>query len=153
MNKKLALRRNHLKLAEAPAPAPASAQNLEQKDYFQERDGLKFAGTHVLIDIWGASRLDDSAYMQETLRRAIEATGATLLRLDLHKFEPNGGISGVAVLAESHLSIHTWPERGFAAIDMFTCGSCDPRKCIPVIREAFAPSQIQITEHRRGLSL
>lgn len=153
MNKKLALRRNHLKLAVAPVAVPAAAQAPEQKDYFQERDGLKFAGTHVLIDIWGASRLDDSEYMQSTLRRAIEATGATLLRLDLHKFEPNGGISGVAVLAESHLSIHTWPERGFAAIDMFTCGDCDPRKSIPVFREAFAPNQIQITEHRRGLSL
>ncbi|MBM3556421.1 MAG: adenosylmethionine decarboxylase [Alphaproteobacteria bacterium] len=148
MTKKLALRRNHLKLAETPATAPA---NEESKDYFNEAHGLKFAGTHLLIDVWGARNLDDSELVSAMLVRAVKEAKATLLRLDLHKFEPNGGISGVAVLAESHMSIHTWPERGFAAIDMFTCGNAEPHKVIAVIRDMLKPAHLQVSEHRRGL--
>jgi S-adenosylmethionine decarboxylase proenzyme len=65
-------------------------------------------------------------------------------------FSPNGGVSGVVVLAESHISIHTWPERDFAALDIFVCGDCDPHLAIPVIQEAFAPSRIDLDEQRRG---
>ncbi len=120
-------------------------------DYFVQRDGLAFAGIHLLIDIWGATRLDDLTHVDAALREAVAATGATLLNLDLHHFTPNGGISGVAVLAESHMSIHTWPERGYAALDVFVCGACDPYKSIPVLRRAFKPESIQLAEHKRGL--
>ena len=122
----------------------------EQKDYFVERDGMKFAGTHLLIDIWGASRLDDPEHIDTKLREAAIATGATILHSHFHHFSPNGGVSGVVVLAESHISIHTWPERDFAALDIFVCGACDPHLAIPVIREAFAPSRIDLDEQRRG---
>jgi len=60
--------------------------------------------------------------MEATLREAVLQAGATLLHIHLHHFTPNGGISGVAVLAESHISVHTWPERNFAAFDVFMCG-------------------------------
>lgn len=122
----------------------------EQKDYFVERDGMKFAGTHLLIDIWGASRLDDPEHIDTKLREAAIATGATILHSHFHHFSPNGGVSGVVVLAESHISIHTWPERDFAALDIFVCGACDPHLAIPVIQEAFAPSRIDLDEQRRG---
>ena len=60
-------------------------------------------------------------------------------------------MSGVVVLAESHISIHTWPERGYAAIDLFMCGKADPYKAIPSLKAAFAPSGIQVSESKRGL--
>jgi len=122
----------------------------EKTDYFVERDGMKYAGTHLLIDIWGAARLDDPDHIDESLRAAAIATGATILHSHFHHFSPNGGVSGVVVLAESHISIHTWPERDFAALDIFVCGDCDPYLAIPLIRAAFSPTRIDLDEQRRG---
>ena len=122
----------------------------ERKDYFVEKDGMRFAGTHLLVDLWGARNLCDPAHIDHALREAAEAAGATILHSHFHHFTPNGGVSGVVVLAESHISIHTWPERDFAAIDLFMCGSCDPRDSIPVIEAAFAPQRTEIDEQRRG---
>lgn len=134
-------------------PEAEEAKAGQAPDHFASKDGLQFAGTHLLIDVWGASRLSDLAHVRATLTAAVSAVGATLLRLDLHHFQPEGGISGVAVLAESHMSIHTWPERGYAALDVFVCGDCDAYKAIPVLREAFTPDSIQLVEHKRGLVL
>ncbi len=123
----------------------------ERRDYFVERDGLRFAGTHLILDLWGAERLDDEAFVRAVLERCVEVAGATLLHIHLHKFTPNGGLSGVAVLAESHISVHTWPERGFAAFDIFMCGRADPHRCIPVLREAFRPRHMTVAEQLRGI--
>lgn len=122
----------------------------DRKDYFVERDGMRFAGTHLLVDIWGASRLDDPGHIDASLREAAVTAGATILHSHFHHFSPNGGVSGVVVLAESHISIHTWPERDFAAIDIFMCGDCDPHRSIPVLRAAFQPSRVDVDEQRRG---
>ena len=123
----------------------------ERKDYFVERDGQIFAGMHLLVDLWGARGLDDPARIDAALRSAAEAAGATILHGHFHHFSPNGGVSGVLVLAESHISIHTWPERDFAAIDIFMCGACDPYKSIPVIEAAFGAERVVLSEQRRGL--
>ncbi len=120
-------------------------------DHFVTRDGIEFAGTHLILDLWGASRLDDIGLMEDTLREAVEVAGATLLHIHLHHFTPNGGVSGVAVLAESHISVHTWPEREFAAFDVFMCGDAKPERVIPVLRDAFTPSQLTVGEHLRGV--
>ncbi len=122
-----------------------------EKSHFTVRDGLCFAGRHLLIDLWRAARLDELSHVEETMRRAVEAVGATLLRIELHHFTENHGVSGVAVLAESHMSIHTWPECGYAALDIFVCGDCDPYRAIPVLKAAFQPESLQVSEHRRGL--
>ena len=122
----------------------------EPKDYFVRRDGMVFAGTHLLIDLWGAAQLDEPQFIDATLRSAAMAAGATILHSHFHHFTPNGGVSGVVVLAESHMSIHTWPERSFAAIDVFMCGACDPRLAVPVLREAFGPTRVDVSEERRG---
>lgn len=123
----------------------------EQRDFFVQKDGMTFAGTHLLIDLEGASNLDDISLIESALKEAALAGGATILNVDLHHFEPNGGVSGVVVLAESHITIHTWPENGFAALDVFMCGECDPYKSIPVLKRAFEPKAIQVSENRRGL--
>jgi len=122
------------------------------KDFFVERDGVKFAGTHLLIDLWGASRLDELDTVEAALRESARVAGATVLHCHLHHFQPNGGISGVLVLAESHISIHSWPERGYAALDVFMCGECDPYRAVPVLKEAFTPSYVTLAENKRGLT-
>ncbi len=129
--------------------SPASPEE-GRTDYFVQRDGMTFAGTHLLVDLWGASNLDAPDFIDTTLRQAALAAGATILHSHFHHFTPNGGVSGVVVLAESHMSIHTWPERSFAAVDVFMCGNCDPARAIPVLQEAFQPSRVDVNEERRG---
>ena len=120
------------------------------KDYFIERDGARYAGTHLIVDLWGAERLDDLAHVEATLRNAVTAAKATLLHIHLHHFTPNRGVSGVAVLAESHISIHTWPENGYAALDVFMCGSAEPQATIEILRAAFKPDRLAVQEILRG---
>ena len=93
-------------------------------------------GQHLIADIAGAARLDDAVWIESTLRDAAAAAGATVLEVRLHHFGPRQGVTGVALLAESHISIHTWPETGMAAIDVFVCGAAsDPRAALAVIAE------------------
>ncbi len=122
----------------------------DRKDFFIERDGLRFAGVHLIIDLHEAERLDDLAHVERALRDCIAASGASLLHIHLHHFTPNGGVSGVAVLAESHISVHTWPECGFAAFDVFMCGNTRPHRTVEVLKRAFRPGRISVSEHLRG---
>jgi len=119
------------------------------RDHFAVRNGVRCAGVHLIIDLHGAKRLNDIDHIEATLRRCVEAASATLLHIHLHHFQPSG-VSGVAVLAESHISIHTWPEAGYAALDVFMCGSADPDKCVPVLREAFSAKRVGVNELLRG---
>ncbi|MCW9033376.1 MAG: adenosylmethionine decarboxylase [Alphaproteobacteria bacterium] len=121
------------------------------KDYFVEKDGVKFAGMHLLVDLWGAENLNDLEATEYALKKAATDAGATILHCHLHHFTPNGGISGVVVLAESHISIHTWPERQYAALDIFMCGECDPYQGIPALKDAFNPQKIDLDEQHRGI--
>jgi S-adenosylmethionine decarboxylase len=136
---------------EHPPAKPTAVVQLEDRDdHFVVRNGIRCAGLHLIIDLYDATRLDDRAHIEAALRRAVDAASATLLHIHLHHFEPNGGISGVAVLAESHISIHTWPEVGYAALDVFMCGKANPDACVPVLREAFLPKDIKVSEVLRG---
>ena len=132
-------------------PSAGISSSDERLDHFVKKDGLTFAGTHLIIDLWGASRLDDLELMERSLREAVVASGATLLHIHLHHFSPNGGVSGVAVLAESHISIHTWPECGYAALDVFMCGDAKPHAAIDVLKQAFSPAAVNLGEHKRGM--
>src|SRR6188474_2169049 len=121
-----------------------------RKDFFCERDGVRYAGTHLIIDLVRAERLDDLEHIEQTLRRCVEVAGATLLHIHLHHFTPNGGVSGVAVLAESHISIHSWPEAEYAALDVFMCGHADPHATVDVLKTAFKPTKTVVKEHLRA---
>ena len=136
-------------MVRASAPGQFTTTD-ERTDFFIERDGERFAGTHLIIDLVGASRLDELEHMEEAMRRCVEVSKATLLHIHLHHFTPNGGVSGVAVLSESHISVHTWPEANYAAFDVFMCGEAEPHNAIEVLREAFNPTDIRVDEHRRG---
>ena len=109
-----------------------------------------FAGTHLILDFWGARYLDDQPRLEQALRSAVNAAGATLLHIHLHRFTPSGGVSGVAVLAESHISVHTWPERDYAAFDIFMCGDALPEQAASVLQEIFEPARVEVGEYRRG---
>ena len=119
-------------------------------DYFFQCNGERCAGLHLIVDLWGAHRLDDKIFIEQTLRDCVDAAGATLLHIHLHYFTENGGVSGVAVLAESHISIHSWPEHRYAAMDIFMCGDTNPPRAVDVLRAAFRPNRLEISEHRRG---
>ncbi|MCX7381664.1 MAG: adenosylmethionine decarboxylase [Alphaproteobacteria bacterium] len=140
---------NQYILDRTPAEAVMSIDD-ERTDYFIRRDGMVFAGTHLLVDLWGASNLDNPESIDAALREAAIVAGATILHSHFHHFTPNGGVSGVVVLAESHISIHSWPERNFAAVDIFMCGECDPHRSIPILEKAFTPARIDRIEQRRG---
>jgi len=133
------------------APSDNAAGPVVGPDFFVERDGVRYAGGHLLLDLWGASNLTDPQAIETALTEAATAAGATVLHCHLHQFGEGGGVSGVLMLAESHISIHTWPERDFVAIDIFMCGACDPYRSVPVLKAAFRPASIQLSEHRRGL--
>jgi S-adenosylmethionine decarboxylase len=121
-----------------------------RKDFFVVKNGECFAGTHLLIDVREAEGLDDLKLIEATMKECVEAAGATLLTIDLHHFTPNGGVSGVAILAESHISIHSWPEYGYAALDVFMCGDAQPQKAVPVLKKAFNAGRVDVEEVRRG---
>lgn len=139
--------------ATSKAPSSFVAENDERKDFFIERDGERFAGTHLIIELVGAKHLDSLERIEAALRKCVAVSKATLLHLHLHHFTPNGGVSGVAVLAESHISIHTWPEADYAALDVFMCGDAEPLNSIAVLKEAFEADQVIVDELRRGRGL
>jgi S-adenosylmethionine decarboxylase len=134
-----------------PVPVIVPPSNDDQKDHFITKNGLSYAGSHLIIDLWEAKGLDERERIENALIDAVQASGATLLHIHLHKFEDGGGISGVAVLAESHISVHTWPEKGYAAFDVFMCGDAQPRKALDVFKKAFEPGRIVVGEHKRGV--
>lgn len=133
---------------------------------------MSAVGTHLLLDFYEATNLTDVRLIEKTLRQAAKDVGATVLDVFLHDFDPlrqaakdvgatvldftsddhKNGVTGVALLAESHISIHTWPEKNYAALDVFVCGGSDPARSIKVLTEAFKPGTIQQQYIKRGES-
>jgi S-adenosylmethionine decarboxylase len=134
---------------------PQTARNVldaERDDHFIRRDGAVFAGTHLIIEVENGHGLDDEGRIQQAFRDCVTECGATLLHIHTHKFSPQG-VSGVAVLAESHISVHTWPEIGYGAFDVFMCGDADPWRAVDVLKRAFGTRTVHVKELRRGEGL
>ena len=128
-----------------------SIMQAPQEEFFSRGNDFNYAGTHLLLELWQAQNLDSLEIIEEALIQATKACHATLREIRLHHFSPYQGISGVAVIQESHISIHTWPELSYAAIDVFMCGKAEPAKSIAVFKSYFKPKRIQIMELKRGL--
>ena len=123
------------------------------KDYFIEENGVCFAGYHLIADFWDAEKLDDLTFIEKALKDASIAGRCTILDTYFHHFPLNNGVSGVVTLAESHISVHTWPESNFAAFDIFMCGeNASPHKAIEVLKKSFNPGRIELTELKRGIT-
>ena len=128
-----------------------SKQTYITYDHFVEENGQIFAGHHYLIDMWDCLYLEDENKVKDLLKRAAEEAGASVLQTNIHHFGEGQGVSGVAILAESHISIHTWPERNFAAFDIFMCGNTNPELSLNFLKEKFKPSKVEIKKLKRGL--
>ena len=106
---------------------------------------------HILFTLRGCpfELLDDKEFIRMLLYRATKECNSTLLNLAVHKFDPQG-VTSIAMLAESHISIHTWPETGVAKCDIFTCGdNCLPEKAVEYMKEAFKATEVTSQEHER----
>ncbi|UWQ23224.1 adenosylmethionine decarboxylase [Leisingera aquaemixtae] len=124
----------------------------DREDHFIRKDGKVFAGTHLIIEVMKGTGLDCEERIQNAFRKCVDVCGATLLHIHTHKFSPQG-VSGVAVLAESHISVHTWPEIGYGAFDVFMCGDAEPWKAVGVLKEAFNTDMVEVRELLRGEEL
>jgi S-adenosylmethionine decarboxylase len=132
-------------------PSVKTKEPSAQQEFCGREDDLKYAGVHLLAELWRAKYLTDASEIRSILVEAVEACGATMLSIDLHVFTPNGGISGVAVLKESHISIHTWPEFEYAAVDIFVCGTIDPQSAVTILESRFHPEKMDIQVVKRGI--
>ncbi len=114
-------------------------------------DTTDAVGKHCILELYNCdcARLDDEAFLRDTITTAAKRAGATLLNLITHRFEPQG-VTGLALLAESHISIHTWPESGYAAVDVFTCGDHTmPERACQVLWEELGAGRHKLTSFRR----
>ena len=112
---------------------------------------MKSVGRHLVLELWGCTNLNSTLAVENALREIVGALNLTLLSLNVHPFSPVG-VTGVAIVSESHIVIHTWPELGYAAVDVFTCGDQrNPEDALPVLREHFAPERVQLLEMNRGI--
>lgn len=109
-------------------------------------------GIHLLADLSGIApeRLRDGAALEGLLRAAATTAGAQVLHSHFHSFGAGQGVTGVVLLAESHISIHTWPEFGFAAVDLFMCGAARPQLALEIIQEALQAAHCQLKSVRRA---
>ena len=110
-------------------------------------------GRHILAEYYSCDirALDNQTFLENCMRDAVEASGATIIDSKFHQFSPYG-VSGVIVIAESHMAIHTWPEYGYAAIDFFTCGDrVDPWRALDHMNRILKPLNYSTKEIKRGL--
>ena len=113
----------------------------------------KALGTHVIVELFDCNpnTLTKKEYVERALVRAARESNAKIIDYFFHQFKPYG-VSGVVVIEESHYTIHTWPEHGYAAIDLFFCSDdIDLDRAIEVLREEFQPDRISTVELLRGL--
>lgn len=110
-------------------------------------------GLHIIAELSGCNseKIGDEAFVKQALTEAAHHANAVICELSFHKFSPSG-ISGVVVIAESHLSIHTWPELGYAAIDIYTCGEhTKPEMASSYLAEIFDATSVRVMKIERGL--
>lgn len=112
---------------------------------------MKQVGTHLVVDAWQSpgELLNDPERIRRALIDAITAGGATLIDLCVHQFSPHG-VTATATLAESHIAIHTWPEFGYFAADLFFCGAGDPQRAMQLLQTALQAKQVVMREIPRG---
>jgi S-adenosylmethionine decarboxylase len=112
------------------------------------------AGLHLIADLYGVSedKLNQPQLIENLLRQSAQAAGAQILHSRFHSFGSGMGVTGVVLLAESHISIHTWPECRFAAADIFMCGDARPQRALEVIKLALQPVTCDEKTIVRGLT-
>ena len=114
---------------------------------------MQILGKHLIVEYTGCDRsiLDNIESLEQSLCEAVRRAGATIVNCTFHRYNPQG-VSGVVVIAESHMSIHTWPEYGYAAVDFFTCGDeCNPNLAHEFMTRALGSENASVKEMPRGI--
>jgi S-adenosylmethionine decarboxylase proenzyme len=114
---------------------------------------MKILGRHLIVEFADCQndKLDDLKHIEQSLLEAVRRSGATIINSIFHRYAPQG-VSGVVVIAESHMSIHTWPEYNYAAVDFFTCGqTVDPYLAKEYLQNALGSTKASVTEMPRGI--
>lgn len=106
-------------------------------------------GTHIIAEFFGCEELNNLKFVRKSLKEAALICGATILHAKFHKFSPQG-LTGYILLAESHISIHTWPEHDYAAIDVFTCGLMDTEKAVQFLAGQLKAKRVESRKIMRG---
>jgi S-adenosylmethionine decarboxylase len=110
-------------------------------------------GNHLIVELYecDSAAINDTALVENALIKAVEISGATLVQSVIHEFNPHG-VSGVVVIEESHFSVHTWPEYGYCALDIFTCGTeIDYYSALRYLKETFKANNLSVSEMKRGI--
>lgn len=119
--------------------------------WINKEDNLENIGVHLIIEFWGGKTIEDPKKFEEFLIGAAKAAKATPLKINTHKFSPQG-VTGVVLLSESHITFHTWPELKYLALDIFTCGKkCKPYNALEYLKEKIKPKHVQVMEIKRGV--
>lgn len=117
-----------------------------------KEDSLENVGIHLIAEFWGCPEIKSSKKFEEILLGAAKAAKAHALMVHVHEFSPQG-MTGVVLLAESHITFHSWPEMGYVALDVFTCGGkSKPYKALEHCKKEMQPEKVQIVEIKRGIN-
>ncbi len=118
--------------------------------WIPQKKNQKDIGIHLIAEFWGSKIIEDSKKIEEILVGAAIVAKSTPLKVAIHKFSTQG-ITGVVLLAESHIALHSWPEMDYLAIDIFTCGEKTmPEKSLSHLKKAFQPKKITFKKIKRG---
>jgi S-adenosylmethionine decarboxylase len=116
-----------------------------------KKQNKKYLGNHLIAEFWRGKIIEDEKKLKEILFEAVRKSSNTPLKFTFHKFNPRG-ITGVVLLAESHIALHAWPEFNYLAIDIFTCGDkariC---KALEYLKAVFKPRKVEVREIKRGI--
>jgi S-adenosylmethionine decarboxylase proenzyme len=112
---------------------------------------VKTLGRHIILELWEAENLNSASTLELAIEETVQAIDGTMLDLRVVEF-PVHGVTGVGIIAESHVAVHTWPEHGYAAVDIFTCNlEADIDAGIEAMKRHFLPGRTQVMEVRRGI--
>ena len=124
---------------------------LTKSDLRNRKSPRRGLGLHIIMEFYGCDPklLERADIIEKIMLKAALAARLTVLRVNSHQFSPKGA-SSMVLIGESHLAIHTWPEYGFAAVDIFVCGGKRPNKAAEVLIKELKPKRIEIIEIVRG---
>ncbi|MAJ24349.1 MAG: adenosylmethionine decarboxylase [Rickettsiales bacterium] len=129
-----------------------NVKKIISEDHFIIEDNSAYAGKHIVIDLWNTTFDNKVSTLKKIIKKAINIANAKMLHIHLHRFGKEQGISGVAVLAESHISVHTWPEREYIAFDIFMCGDTMPEMAAKYLVKFLNPKRKNINIIKRGIT-
>ena len=116
-----------------------------------KKNKSKHTGIQLVAEFWNGKDIEDVKEFKKILVKAAKKANSTPLKVSIHKFSPQG-ITGVVLLAESHIAIHSWPEHNYVAIDIFACGEeTDPDKALDYLKEKFQPQRVKSKKIKRGM--